>query len=87
MAANIGNLPKPRPDAPSLLHHSQVLTFFHEFGHVVHHLCSRTDYCLLSWAWSVVPYPAGVEHDFLEIPSQALENWTWEGLFFVGIFF
>ena len=41
-------------------------------------MCTRTDYSLFSWAWNVVPYPAGVEHDFLEVPSQALENWVWE---------
>ena len=44
----------------------------------MHCLCTRSDYSLFSWAWSVVPYPAGVEHDFLEVPSQALENWVWE---------
>jgi len=44
----------------------------------MHCMCTRTDYSLFSWAWNVVPYPAGVEHDFLEVPSQALENWVWE---------
>ena len=78
VAANIGNLPRTSATAPGLLYHSQVVTFFHEFGHVIHALCTRSEQSLLSWAWSAVPYPGGVEHDYLEVPSQMLENWTWD---------
>lgn len=78
VAANLGNMPRGAGDTPGLLYHSQVVTFFHEFGHVLHALCTRSDASLLSWAWSAVPYPAGVEHDYLEVPSQMFENWTWD---------
>jgi Zn-dependent oligopeptidase len=77
-AANISNLTPPTATQPSLLHHSEVRTFFHEFGHVIHCICSRAPYTLFSWAWSAVPYAAGVENDFLEVPSLMLENWMWE---------
>lgn len=64
--------------SPSLLRHSEVVTYFHEFGHVVHCVCSQAKFSLHAWAWSAVPYPGGVEMDFLEAPSQMLENWLFD---------
>ena len=76
--ALIGNNPKPTATKPSLLTHSQVSTLFHEFGHVMHGVLTRSKYAMFSWAWSAVPYTGGVELDMLEAPSMMLENWPWE---------
>merc|ERR1711971_479275 len=53
-------------------------TLFHEFGHAMHCLCTRTKYSILSWAWPMGPWPGGVEQDFLEVPSMALEKFATE---------
>ncbi|KAJ2773299.1 metalloendopeptidase [Coemansia nantahalensis] len=69
-AAMLANFPKPTPAAPALLTHDDVITLLHEFGHVFHHLCART-----RWAHFALD---SVQMDFVEAPSQLLENWGWE---------
>lgn len=65
-----GNFTPPRDGSPSLLTHDEVVTLFHEFGHLMHLLCSRTE--LRSQSMD------GVAWDFIELPSQILENWCWD---------
>jgi len=74
---NIGNLSKPTKDRPSLLRFSEVITFFHEFGHVCHAILTNTNCSINSWTWPVVPCPGGVEMDFLEIPSMMFQEWVY----------
>ena len=66
------NFAPPAKDQPSLLTHDDVVTIFHEFGHCLHHLLTRID----------LPGVAGingVEWDAVELPSQLMEGWAWEG--------
>lgn len=72
MASLVCNFPDPKKsEGPALMEHSQVVTYFHEFGHLVHHLLATGS------KWS---NQAGinVEWDFVEAPSQLLEEWAWE---------
>jgi thimet oligopeptidase len=75
---NLGNLTAPRPGSPSLLLFREVETFFHEFGHVMHCVLTNSKHSLHAFSWSAVPWPGGVEQDFLEIPSMMLENFVWQ---------
>lgn len=64
------NFSKPTGDAPALLTFDEVTTFFHEFGHAIHGLMSNVNYNSLSGT--------SVPRDFVELPSQVLENWAGE---------
>ena len=63
------NFPKPGGAAPALMSHADAVTFFHEFGHVLHHLLSEAS--LATFAGT------SVARDFVESPSQMLEEWAW----------
>lgn len=68
--AIVCNFTKPTKDRPSLLTHDEVLTLFHEMGHAVHGLLSQVQYRSLAGT--------NVLWDFVELPSQAQENWVYE---------
>jgi Zn-dependent oligopeptidase len=72
--AILGNMTKATASRPSLLRFAEVQTFFHEFGHVMHAVLSRTIFTRFSWTWPMMPWPGGVEQDFLEVPSMFLEK-------------
>ncbi|KAJ5728099.1 hypothetical protein N7493_004429 [Penicillium malachiteum] len=67
--ALVCNFTKPGPKKPSLLKHDEVVTLFHELGHGIHDLVSRTIYSRFHGTSTV--------RDFVEAPSQMLENWCW----------
>ncbi len=67
---NVWNFQKSDWWHPSLLPLRDVETLFHEFGHGLHEMLSESKYAELSWLW--------VELDFVELPSQLLENWCSE---------
>jgi thimet oligopeptidase len=73
-AALVCNFPDPASapaGQPALMEHTDVSTMFHEFGHLIHHLLARgspwVNQCGISTEW-----------DFVEAPSQLLEEWTWD---------
>ncbi|WCL50153.1 M3 family metallopeptidase [Leptospira sp. GIMC2001] len=67
----VGNFPPSLPDNPSLLRHNDVVTFFHEMGHALHHLMTVIEEPFVSGI-------NGVEWDAVEFPSQFLENFAYE---------
>jgi thimet oligopeptidase len=68
VSAIIGNWPTAAPGKPSLLTHGDVITFFHEFGHLMAATLVNAQY----------PTITGLRQDFVEAPSQMLENWMWQ---------
>ena len=74
LAIVCGNMTSPTRDQPALLTHREVVTLLHEFGHLLHFLLSRSPTRLL---WGTA-----VPRDFVELPSQLMEEWAWtpEGL-------
>ncbi|HSG79495.1 MAG TPA: M3 family metallopeptidase [Acidimicrobiia bacterium] len=70
VTAILANFTKPTHDAPSLLKHEEVVTFFHEFGHVLHNSLGRTELVRFTGI--------NTEWDFVEAPSQIMEHWCWD---------
>jgi thimet oligopeptidase len=70
-AALVCNLPGGQPGDPGLMTHDDLLTFFHEFGHLVHALVAGQH------QWVGIG-GNNTEQDFIEAPSQMLEEWTWD---------
>ncbi len=66
------NFAPPLAGQPALLSHDEVVTLFHEFGHGLHHILTRVDEAAVSGI-------RGVEWDAVELPSQFMENWCFDG--------
>lgn len=68
--SNVCNFTRPTPSRPSLLTFNEITTLFHEFGHALHGMLAATRYPSLSGT--------SVYWDFVELPSQIMENWCYE---------
>lgn len=66
----VTNFTKPTADTPSLITHDEFTTFLHEFGHALHGILAQGKYESLTGT--------SVDHDFVELPSQIMENWAFE---------
>jgi Zn-dependent oligopeptidase len=69
VAALICNFPEAAKGEPTLLNHTDVITLFHEFGHLVANMVVRSD---------LITQPGTLKPDFVEAPSQFLENFCWQ---------
>jgi len=72
----VTNFSKPTDDTPSLLTHDELTTFLHEFGHSLHGMLAKGRYESMSGT--------SVDHDFVELPSQIMENWGFQEEFLNG---
>lgn len=70
VSAIVANFTKPSATTPSLLRHAELVTFWHEFGHILHQVLTRAERARFSGTQT--------ERDFVEAPSQMLEHWCWE---------
>jgi len=65
------NFPNPRTSNPALMEHDDVVTMFHEFGHLMHHILGGKQ----KW---IAQSGVSTEWDFVEAPSQMFEEWAWD---------
>ncbi len=66
----VTNFTKPTADTPSLITHDELTTLLHEFGHALHGIITKGKYESMTGT--------SVDHDFVELPSQIMENWCYE---------
>ena len=71
----VTNFTKPTSDTPSLITHDEFTTMLHEFGHSLHGILAKGRYPSMTGT--------SVDHDFVELPSQIMENWAYEKEFLV----